>query len=401
MQNNFNRITQKAKRITLLPHEKKEMRANLELFMAKYPVRKVDDTRLLLQERSEMSTFAGWFTLKPLISKLQPMVIALIIALLVGGGTSFAAQGTLPGDILYPIKVSVNEEVRGWIAISDEAQAKWDARRAEKRLEEAEELAAQGRLDAQTSADIESRFEGHAEAFGRQAEKIEAKQKTSVALEVHSNFEASLKAHEQILAQIVAKKESTRAEIQPILVKTRVQQNLEAKARSDNEAKVSAEAGVEFQAAAEGKLKAAENKIAEVRGFISRIKTSVSANVTAEAEAKLEAAEEVVARGKVRMEAKAYGEAFTNFQEAIRVAQEAQLVAKTENELKIEIDAPSVNIRVNGGEKVESNGQMQNNSEPKGSPSGSGEVRSQTEVKSGNGSTNIKGNGEVKIDIGL
>src|SRR5262245_19259786 len=42
-----------------------------------------------------------------------PMPVFAVIAIiaLLGGGTSFAAQGALPGDTLYPIKVNVNEKI--------------------------------------------------------------------------------------------------------------------------------------------------------------------------------------------------------------------------------------------------------------------------------------------------
>ena len=400
MNKNFQNIFDEAEQVILSSDEKKKMRENLGIFIEQHPVRNADISRHLLREESKthISAFAGIFTLKPLIHKLQYMIIALIIALLIGGGTSFAAESALPGDILYPIKVSINEEVRSAVTISDEAQAQWDARRAERRLEEAEKLAAQGRLNAQTRADIESRFETFAQAFQKRVEKIEAKQKTNAAFELHSNFEASLKAHEKILEQLGEEKENMKTEIQPILVKMRVRLNTEIKARSDADAKVSAETSADFKSAAEGKLKAAENKIAEVRGFISKITSSVNANVAVEAETKLKASEEIVANNKVKMGAGAYGEAFTGFQEAIRVAQEAQLIAATENKLKIEIKAPGLDIRANENAAINSGNQANDNPGISGSASTTGKIKSGAEVDSGDDSIGLKGEGEIKLN---
>ena len=395
MDKDFQNIFNKIKQIKLSSIEKDEMRAGLELFAKKHPVRSADITRLLLQEgsKSYISAFAEILTLKSLISKLQPMPVILIIALLIGGGTSFAAESALPEDVLYPVKISVNEEVRSFVAFSNEAQAKWDARRAERRLEEAEKLAAEGRLNAETRAQIESRFESHAEAFQERTERVEVRQDTKGSFEMNSNFEASLKAHERVLAQIAAEKASVRGEVESLLLEVRTRLKATAKARSNAEAKVSAEVNGEFKTAAEGKLRGAENKISEVHGFIARIKSSVSATAYAQAEARLNAAAEVVARGKAEMEAQTYGKAFASFQEAIRIAQEAKLLVATEERIKLEIKIPSIDVRIEGETKGES-GQRT-------SSGASVEVESKTKVESGNGSTGAEGSGKVKIDIGL
>lgn len=315
------------------------------------------------------------------------MTIILIIALFIGGGTSFAAESALPGDILYPIKVSVNEEVRSFTAISNKAQSQWDARRAERRLEEAETLAVEGRFNAKTRADIESRFESHAEAFQKHAEKIETIQNARTSFEIHSNFEASLEAHEQVLVRIATEKANVREEVKSLLIEVRTRLNTTVKARSNLQAKVSAEVNGEVKTAAEGKLRAAENKISEVRSFIGRMKTSVSASADVQAEAKLKVAESVVVRGKTEMEAQTYGKAFVSFQEAIRIAQEAKLLVATEERIDIEIKVPGVDVRSESKQET--------------SPRPSAEVESKTKVESESGSTELEEEGKVGIDIGL
>src|SRR3989344_4193431 len=269
------------------------------------------------------------------------MTIALIIALLIGGGTSLVAEGTMPGDVLYPVKVGFNEEVRSLVAVSNEAQADWDARLAERRLEEAEKLAMEGKLNAEASASIESRFEDHVKAFRDHAEKIEAKQGDESSFEVNSNFEASLRAHERVLAQIASEKAEMRSEVGPILEGIRARLSAAAEARTNAEAKMSGGASANFEAAAEGKLKAAENKISEVRDFLTRVKLSVSADAYTQAEARLKVAESVVARGKIEAEAQTYGKAFASFQEAIRIVQEVKLLVATEERINLKVNVSS------------------------------------------------------------
>ncbi len=314
------------------------------------------------------------------------MPILLLIALIIGGGTSFSAEGALPGDTLYPIKINVNEEIRSFVSFSNEAQTKWDARRVEKRLEEAEKLAAEGRLNAEARANLESRFETHVKAFQEGAQKIDAKQNGEASLEVYSNFEASLKAHEQILARIATKNEGAQEGVASLLLGVRTHLNSTTKARVDAEANVSADAKGEFKAeAVEGKLGAATNKISEVTTFIAKMKSSVEADAYAQARAQLKVATDVIARGKVEMEAKTYGKAFASFQEAMRIAQEAKLLVATADRVNLKANTPNTDLSTKEDSETKT------------------EVKVESEIKtrSGTSSTEVEGGGKVKIDIGL
>src|SRR3989338_3749649 len=106
MNKNYRDILNKAKQVTLLKSEKESLKTGLESFIKTYPVRSLYEPRPL-------------FNSLRLNQKLQPiMAIALLIALFVGGGTSLAAENSLPGDPLYHVKVGINEEVRGWLSLS-------------------------------------------------------------------------------------------------------------------------------------------------------------------------------------------------------------------------------------------------------------------------------------------
>ena len=390
---NFQEIINHAKKVALSSEEKKTIRVGLELFMAKPPVRNTSLIRHLWQERSKVN-----ISLRPLMNKLQYMVIALIITLVLGGSVSFAAESTRPGDILYPIKVGVNEEVGDWLAISNQAQAKWDARRAERRLEEAEKLAVGGRLDAAVRAEIESRFASHAQAFQERAEKIEAKQNSGAALEINSDFEASLRAHERVLAQLASEETNNRGEAGLLLAEVRSRLNATAEARTNVEARViAAEANAESKAAAEGKFKAAENKINEVRGFITQVKSAVSADAYVQAQAKLKVATDVVLRGKAEIEAQTYGKALASFQEAIRIAQEAKLLVATEQRIDLEIVVPT-NIPAQA--QAEINSEAEQDTPDDTAVEAELNVELETEVEPDD-STLIETEGKVKIDIGL
>ena len=407
MQNIFRTL----RRVGLSPAEKKSVRAGVALFMEQHPVRNIALARQRIEERSKSahSAYAEVSALQSLLSRLQPMFIALLIALVVGGGTSFAAESALPGDALYPVKVSINEEVGSFLAFSEEAQARFDTRRAEKRLEEAEQLTIKGRLDSETSASIESRFAAHAEALEEDAQAIAAKNDSRAAFEVHSNFEASLSAHERILAQLALKETDVRAVLEPLLLSVRTRLQTTARARSSAEADIRAKTNGEFKTAAEGKLGAAENKLREVRGFIERKKASVSADAHAKAEARLRAATEVIARGKTEMEAQTYGSAFASFEEASRIAQEAKLLLAAEERIGIEIDVPGIGIdlkigddrAVEGAVRLDGDERAETRTPQETTSTTSIEIESRTKGRSGTGATDVEGEGTIKIDIGL
>lgn len=90
-------------------------------------------------------------------------VMAAVLIVVLGGGTAYAAQGALPGDLLYPVKISVNERVELALATTPEAKAQAEAKLAERRVAEAEELDATGRLDADITTQLEQAFSEHAE----------------------------------------------------------------------------------------------------------------------------------------------------------------------------------------------------------------------------------------------
>lgn len=64
-------------------------------------------------------------------------VLLLVVCLL--GGTAYASQNSLPGEVLYPIK-KAQEVMRLKVAVSEESQASLQAKFANKRLEELSKL---------------------------------------------------------------------------------------------------------------------------------------------------------------------------------------------------------------------------------------------------------------------
>jgi hypothetical protein len=133
-------------------------------------------------------------------------ILASFLALFLAGGSSisYAAENALPGDLLYPIKVEVNEPVELALATSPEAKASLSVSFADRRLEEAGKLAAAGKLSPSLEQTVNSQFKDQADQVNAHLAMLDQTDKTASA-EISDRFEAVLSAHEEVLARLAAK----------------------------------------------------------------------------------------------------------------------------------------------------------------------------------------------------
>lgn len=317
-----------------------------------------------------------------LFIKPMPIIIAILLAL--GGGTSLAAQNALPGDVLYSVKVNVNEEVRGLASLSDESKANWETVLANRRLAEAEELAAESKLDVKARADLEARFEEHANKAEARIEKL-ADVDAKAAADIAANLQTSLQAHDRILLNIgtsVDGEDEKQIKVLSTKVKSEVKDALENRLKSETEVK--ADVKVNVEAAAQGRLNAAENKVAEVRKFIDNKRDDLGASAAAQAETQLKVAADLIVQGKAQLDAKAYAQAFTLFGQAHAKAQEVKMLVTAKAHFEDGDDA-SPSPSPTSSPKATS------------SPSASVNVESKTQVER----EQTRSSSKVRIDLGL
>jgi len=269
-----------AANIRLTPEERSSLRRAILAFAASHPVRARDKER---QERQ-----GSPYLIFTLIARPMPIALAGLLIVFTGG-VSLAAEGALPGELLYPVKVSVNEELRAALTVSSDAKIAWEARRAERRLEEAETLASRGDFPAEARAVVEANFEAHADRIRGRIEEFEARGEVHAAAELSSNFEASLRAHERILDKLTEVRAAAGADIEALRAKVKSKGDAAAEARQTAEARISGRAAASVhaeevqptqsqapsptsRAAAERRFEAAEAKLGEVRALLSRLR---------------------------------------------------------------------------------------------------------------------------------
>lgn len=171
---------------------------------------------------SEVAPVQIWFARFIESKKAAYVTVPLVTILFLGGGLSAAAHDALPGDTLYSVKVGFNEEVRGVLAFTDEAEAKWNAERAERRLEEAEVLAIRGELDAEKRTQLEEKFQEHAARVEEHSTALATRGHFEVAAERQSDLEARLTAHAEVL-EVIHEGERDGVEVENFLGTVRAQ----------------------------------------------------------------------------------------------------------------------------------------------------------------------------------
>lgn len=192
-------IINKAKEVRLSAEDKAQVRENLVTFMNK----EVEGVR-----NEELVRHSNWHP-KIWFSFARVPAMAVLSVFLVTG-VSFAAEGSLPGDTLYPVKVNFNEEFQSLIAFSPESKAKFEIKRAERRLEEVERLALHNKLETHWKGNLEVRLEKQIERASKHVAMLEEKGELRKAALINDRLEVVLSVHGQILTDIDTKKIATK-----------------------------------------------------------------------------------------------------------------------------------------------------------------------------------------------
>ena len=182
-------------------------------FLQKHIRQHSEHTRLTPEEKSAMRSVllrTMAYTPTPVVSPYLSFITApqfvrvtagaLVVVLLVGT-TTYAAQGALPGDFLYPVKTQINEKVQSALATSDEAKAQLNVDLAVERVQEAEQLAVTNRLSSTTVAELETSFDTHTTQAAVYTKKM-SKKDALRASELSAQFSTSLDARAAALGKL-------------------------------------------------------------------------------------------------------------------------------------------------------------------------------------------------------
>lgn len=391
MEKDIHTFFSKARSESLSSSEKDETRRFLVAYAEAMPVRDPAPKRQVSRGMSAIF----------LTRKYMPVFGILLAASLAFGGVSFAAEQALPGDALYTVKVDVNEEVRSALTVSPKAKAEWEARRVERRMEEAEQLAAKAKLDAGARADLEQRLAVHTGRVNKQVDTMETDNDFESASDLSSRLEGSLAAHHDILVRIGSTVEADiKSELDALETTLDNHTAVAGEARAKDERSFTSRSDDRLKNSAQAKMEVTGRLIAETHDVLAG-ETNGNAEAGTQARARLQAADEAYAEGRTELSAGNYGQAFVLFQRAQRGAREAKLLIRAEGrasdrqrknkgrevkvkdktDIEVKVDA-DVNVDVGAQERVKADeGRNDDNNDRR--------------------DTRGEGEGKVRLDLGL
>lgn len=132
--------------------------------------------------------------------KLAASVMIAVLIITTGGGTAaYAAEGTVPGDTLYTVKVGVTEPLIDMaLSFAPERRAEWERRRIKRRLKEAEHLSAREALTQEKREFIEQHVKERMEKLEEHLEEIPEELQSVI----HERVDDVMKRHEEFLERI-------------------------------------------------------------------------------------------------------------------------------------------------------------------------------------------------------
>ena len=154
-----------AKTIRMRAAEKRALRERIVSYMEYHPVRvslreavSEQTPSQLLSESFVIFRFSSW--------QFRSFASAFALMFLVAVPTF--AERALPGDVLYNMKVHVNEEVKASLTWQTSDKVAWQATRVERRVAEARLLAKEGKLTSEKEATLAATVREHTESATRE-----------------------------------------------------------------------------------------------------------------------------------------------------------------------------------------------------------------------------------------
>jgi len=155
MDNFKQQFNNKAADIRLKDDEKSVLRQRLLTYMDYHPLLEDQYLQSLHAKRKSFFTTTNALMLGRVAGALSLFFIMIVPVL---------AEKSLPGDALYPVKISFNEEIRGAFKSSPYKKIEWETERLERRVAEAKLLADSGRLTASKEEEMAKAIKQHSNA---------------------------------------------------------------------------------------------------------------------------------------------------------------------------------------------------------------------------------------------
>ena len=328
--NNIEQIFNSAKQTALSQEEKSAILHNVSSFINSNPIINITPQVSPYVRFNEMVRHHYYNNVKAL--QLQTLttntMIPLLILLALTGGTSFAANNSLPGEALYPVKIHLNENVESLLAVTAKADAQVDADHAILRLKEAEQLASEGKLTPALNTEIKNNFANEVKSLATNLSDVKKNGDLKNLSEISDSFEKELSGRYHSLDNLVKNSTSTKSELLDLTKTVKGEHdNVQKDLNETDRLTVGSSTSPEAKTVAEGAKKSAENKIDEVQKFITaNTDASTTPAVTTKVATMMSEVNKEMADGNAKLATAEYADAFAIFKQSARDVQEVKQV---------------------------------------------------------------------------
>lgn len=226
-QDNFSKLIERAKTAKLTERERAAIFLTVDAYVKSHPLSAESGNfrekyRKFIAVKSPFSIPFLTDGIRPLVSawhihSARSLVAVFVVAVvIIGSGTSFAAQGSLPGDFLYPVRVNFNEEIKA-VFLSDIRRPVYEIERLKTRVEEAKTLIAQDRMSDDIRNKIAVKVNSHISNVKKEVDGLTKNGDLKTAFEISNVLETSLKESESAISEeLVGKEDAVEKELSSV-----------------------------------------------------------------------------------------------------------------------------------------------------------------------------------------
>lgn len=187
------------KQEALTESERVVLRTKVISLMKVHPVRLPEVSRHHYHGEYGIATLPVMRKLTVTSKRMIAIIVGIMVAISGGAGVSYAAEGSLPGDMLYPVKIHVNERAGGALAFSAEAKAEHARKGVIRRAEEARRLEENNRLDVDARATLAAETKTHLEEDASARKQMLRDGNEEAAMQSKAAMEHVVSLHQEFL----------------------------------------------------------------------------------------------------------------------------------------------------------------------------------------------------------
>lgn len=190
--------------------ERAALKERLVSYMEYHPLPK-EMAGKLAPSRAKKETIVSEPFFALTFNKVYVRSFAGIFAIVFIMGIPAVAERAVPGDILYPVKVEFNEELRSTLSLSPYAKVEWETERLERRISEARLLASEGKLTDEAEAQVAEAVQSHTDAAQREIAMLRESDSDEAAI-AEIAFVSALQVQSEVLEGHMQKDVDTNTE---------------------------------------------------------------------------------------------------------------------------------------------------------------------------------------------